>query len=294
MEKFPRVEDFMFSNGFKARAIHIVKDTPPEAILAKLAFDPFPCAVIPVSGGAKDFPRYLPNNGFLKMHSFIEAVVEVAFNKRIMLVDGGTNTGVMQLIGSFFEKISKSDPNCILPPLIGFVPEPKVNYPGASIEGRDPKADSLDPNHSCFVLVNDVQEWGDEVDSMFALVNSLSARLPSVSLIVNGGLTTLKEAVRNARDGREIIVIEGSLRATRAIIAAINGATENELTKILFDKLDNEVSLIDVNDNQYKQKLDNALSDLKEIAQYNKITRFGLDSTPVELTTLVIDKLGLT
>jgi hypothetical protein len=57
--------------------------------------------------------------------------------------------------------------------------------------------------------------------------------------------------------------------------------------------VDDEASLIDVEDVECKQKLDNALLNLKEITQYKKITRFGLDSSPLELTTLIVDKLGL-
>jgi hypothetical protein len=124
----------------------------------------------------------------------------------------------------------------------------------------------LEPNHPYFVFVRDVQDWGGEVDNMFALVNFLSRNMPSVALVVNGGLTTLSETVRNARYGREIIVLEGSQRAAKAIIAAINGKTEKELIEIL---LDPESKLIKPEDS--KQKLDNALSELREIGQYDKM-----------------------
>lgn len=293
-ETAPGTDDIAFPGNSRARTIHINKDTPAEEILAEFAFDPFPRAVIQISGGAKEFPRYLPNNGFAKMRDLIKSIVDMAFEKNIMLVDGGTNTGVMQLIGNFFKERRISNPKDNIPPLVGFVPELLVNYPGASIKGRDPEADSLDPNHPYFVLVKDAKVWGDEADSMFAFVNTLSMRIPSVSLIVNGGLATLKDAVHNVRYGREIIVIDGSQRATRAIIAAINGSTESELTKILLDRSNEGASLIDIKNHYYEQKLESALSDLTEIAQYKKITRFSLDASPVELTNLIVSKLGLT
>ena len=46
--------------------------------------------------------------------------------------------------------------------------------------------DILEPNHSGFVLVNGYH-WGDEVETMYGLAAYLSANVPSVTILVNGG-----------------------------------------------------------------------------------------------------------
>jgi hypothetical protein len=287
MEKFPRVDDFTFPNGSKARAIHIDKDTPAEAILAEFAFDPFPRAVIPITGGATHM-RYLTEDGFQSIHLLVNLVVDFAFEHNIILVDGATNTGVMEIIGSRYGYVRAQNATRTLPPLLGFVPFSLVNYP---IPNPNENDCNLDPNHPYFILVHGANVWGDEVESMFALVNTMATKIPSVALIVNGGLTTLKEAINNIRIGREIIVLGGGQRATKVIFAALDGANRKELTGILMDKTE---KLVSSDDPDFQQTLERALGQLSEIASYKKIIKFGNDKTPEELKSLLLQKLKLT
>jgi hypothetical protein len=286
MENSLCVDDFTFSNGSKARAIHVEKDTPAEAILAEFAFDPFPRAVIPISGGATHM-RYLTDDGFQPTRLLVNFVVDFAFEHNIMLVDGATNTGVMEIIGDHYGNIRARKPIRALPPLLGFVPFSLINYPIPSPNDND---HNLDPNHPYFVLVHGVNKWGDEVDRMFALVNAMATKIPSVALIVNGGLTTLKEAINNISIGREIIVLGGGQRATKVIFAALDGASHKELTEILLDKTE---KLVSTDALSIKQTLKEALCQLDKIASYEKISKFGNDKTPGELKFLLLQKLKL-
>jgi hypothetical protein len=117
----------------------------------------------------------------------------------------------------------------------------------------------------------------------------VTKNVPSISLIVNGGLTTLKEAVLNIRHGREIIVLDGGYRATKLIFAALDGASCDDLTSILMDENENLIR----SDNPDPQRaLKIALDQLDEIAKYQKIFRLRHDRTPNDLKEFLSLKLG--
>jgi hypothetical protein len=159
----PQKTEIQFPNGNIAQAIKVIRKTSPKSILKVLDLNPFPTAVIPISGGAK----YLSPIGFTRIYSFVEAVVDLAFEKNIMLVDGGTNTGVMEIIGKHYGFVQAQNPKKIIPPLIGFIPLPLVKLPGQEFTNEDVL---LQPHHPYFIFVHDAYEWGEEVESMFALV----------------------------------------------------------------------------------------------------------------------------
>jgi hypothetical protein len=285
MTKLPCTRTICFEHGLSARAVEVALDSDPIVILDQLALDPFPYGAMLISGGADDYPPCI----VAQTRRAIESVIRFAFDRHILLVDGGTNTGVMGIIGEIFAQVKRTSQTKRPPPLIGFVPKFMVTYAGAPCEPRCSKPAQLDPNHPYFVLVHGTKEWGGEIDCLFNLVGLISKRIPSIGIIANGGLTTLREAVYSVRQGKELIVFEGSKRAAEVIVAAIDGEPESELTRILRE----EPEVISPGDSRYEAKLEQALSQLREIAQYSKITRFSLHESPAKLTTLLSSKLEL-
>jgi hypothetical protein len=136
---------------------------------------------------------------------FTRGIAQVAASTRALIIDGGTQAGVMTIIGQAVAEQQRRST------LLGVAPAGSVAYPGklASMSGN--KCVPLDPNHSHFVLV-ETGEWGGETDTMYDLAKALSAGRPSVAILINGGSIAKSEVLHNVRQMRPIIVMEGSGR----------------------------------------------------------------------------------
>ena len=78
------------------------------------------------------------------------------------------------------------------------------NQPNSSLE---PLGDA----HTHFVLVEG-ENWGDELEPMYALVNALAEEASSIGILVNGGKGTENEVEENVSDDRKVMVLDGSGR----------------------------------------------------------------------------------
>lgn len=268
------------------------KDTLPQDILAGFNLNPLPKGIICISGGAKSFPRKVVKPT-ARLTEF--AIAPIVFEYNLLIIDGGTKAGVMQLIGQVLRKVKYGDPatqNTFLTqdcefetlPLMGFVPETKVTYHGAvPLPGREIE---LDHNHTYCVLVSEAQDWGEEVECMFAFIDYLAdaEHLPLVHIIANGGQVTIKEVYHSVQKERHIIVLEGSTRATQIIVAALDGASEKTLIDLFAEhKITTQM-----------HEVQETLSWLKEIMVYDKITRFDFWSGDHEkLKEIILSSLGL-
>lgn len=279
MTEIPVIETVKFENGALARIVGVFPDTPPQVVLESLKFPSMPCGVISISGGATAYPRSIKS----RTTELIYAVVNLAFKEQIAIVDGGTETGVMQITGECFARERAMWDNCVMPPLIGFAPAFMVTYPGAK-PPRYAEPTPLDSNHPYFVLLQGRHEWGSEVSGMFSFLRCLSQHIPSVAIIANGGLTTLEEALYGVRHGREIIIFEGSKRSAEAIIARMDGKSSQEIEQILY-----QTKLVASSNQRQVQKV---LADLEQIVTQGKITRFDVTQTPETLVDLLTQKLA--
>jgi len=201
-----------FSNGNQARAVYVPTGAEGAAIAAALQLPP-PRAVVMISGGASDMS---PIEMARLRTLLVEGVARVAAEESITLIDGGTQAGVMQMIGE--GRAARGGDA----PLIGVCPAALVTWPGGPADdARVP----LEPNHTHFVLT-DGDRWGAETETMFALAAALSNGIPSVAVLANGGSIARDEVLHHVRQGREIIVIRGSGRLADEIAAAVGGGTE--------------------------------------------------------------------
>jgi hypothetical protein len=130
---------------------------------------------------------------------FGRGIARAAANANAAIIDGGTQAGVMEMMGQgVADRGYKS-------PLIGVAPLALVTYPGSTGSGTTP----LDPNHSNFVLVQG-EKWGNETNTIFQLVSELRTTLPAVALLAGGGTTTRAEVLQAVRQNLTLLVIEGS------------------------------------------------------------------------------------
>jgi hypothetical protein len=283
-----RKQTLEFIGELRAQAIFVRKDTPPHSILEALSFDPCPRAAVTVSGGASDFPPNLIGRITELFECIMPALSE---HYQALFIDGGTHVGVMKILGEVLRHYQAfgsdlapgtlAGPGVCRPLLVGFAPEPLVAYPGLSDGSGRPA--QLDPNHAYFVLIREATSWGDEAESMFSFLDYLhrQKQLPVLSLIVNGGRITIQEAYQAAKQGRPIIVLEGTHRASELILAALDRAPEAELLALM-TKLSIAASL---------EAMEEILRWLQTIAAHPKVTRFNLLTGQPEDLWHLIDRL---
>lgn len=136
------------------------------------------------------------------------------------VVDGGTRTGVMRVMGQ-----ARRDSGADIP-LIGVAAEGTVVLPGMA-----PQADraELDPDHTHALIVPG-SRWGDEAPWISATAGALTAEgsLGSATLVVNGGELTYRDVQHSLMSRRPVIVVAGTGRTADAIAAASSGTAQDD------------------------------------------------------------------
>jgi SLOG in TRPM, prokaryote/SMODS and SLOG-associating 2TM effector domain 1/Protein of unknown function (DUF4231) len=122
-----------------------------------------------------------------------------------LIVDGGTQAGVMALVGQGVADRGRKTA------LLGVAPAGKVTYPDGPVDGNMADSAALDPNHSHFVLVESC-EWGGETETMYAIAEALAKTIPVVTVLINGGPLARDEVLRSVRQRWPIIVVQSSGR----------------------------------------------------------------------------------
>ncbi|GAC1434735.1 MAG: hypothetical protein NVS4B1_32160 [Ktedonobacteraceae bacterium] len=192
-------QSIVFPNGNQAHAVFLPSGTDVHDLPSLLQLPPFH-EFIMIAGGAGFMDGTLyPNLAQL----FTHGIAHLATTRKALVIDGGTQAGVMELMGTgIAEQQHRS-------PLLGISPAGRVSYPGSTEhEDRAP----LDPNHSHFVLV-ETDAWGGETATMYELAQLFSQGRPSVAIIINGGAIAIQEVLYNVRQKRPMIVLQGSGRA---------------------------------------------------------------------------------
>ena len=178
-----------------------------------------PQKVIILSGGAKFFNENYRNH---LTPLFTDGIVKAAVEQQALIIDGGTLSGVMALMGLSVSHY-KRQVN-----LLGVAPLNQVTYPGKEVFHHSLKfnADAshdniamLEPNHTHFVLV-EADDWGDETDTLINLAKEISINKKPVLVLVNGGLIAKKEVYEAVLQGWSIVIIAGSGRLADEIIEA--------------------------------------------------------------------------
>ena len=150
---------------------------------------------------------------------FEEGLAPLADALGACVIDGGTDAGVMALIGQARAKLGASFP------LIGVTASGTVK-PDDSAAGRAATA-SLEPNHTHVVLVPGAR-WGDESQWLADVATWIAGDAPSVTMVVNGGAVTVDDAELSVAAGRPVLVIAGSGRAADELAAAMQKPSQDQ------------------------------------------------------------------
>jgi hypothetical protein len=201
-------EEIAFDNGNHAVVVTVPRDTDAQTILKALDIAQ-PHALIMVFGGAKG----LDDSRKARLAElFTDAIAPAAAELGALIIDGGTQSGVMAMMG---EAVARYPGTC---QLLGIAPKGKITHP--EIAGASAVSDGapLEPNHSHFVLVESA-EWGGETGKMLELAGAF--KMPVVAILVNGGAIAADEALRCVRNGWQLLVVEGSGRFANELSVAV-------------------------------------------------------------------------
>ena len=145
------------------------------------------------------------------------AVIPVVDGCRGAVVDGGTDAGIMRLIGQVRSASGASFP------LVGVAAEGTVAA-ASGAQPNDGEAAELEPHRTHVILVPG-DSWGDESPWLAAVVSAIAGEEPSATLVVNGGEVTYADVEQSLAGGRPVLVLAGTGRTADAVAAAAAGRT---------------------------------------------------------------------
>ncbi len=204
-----------FNQGQTATAVQVSEPAELSEVLQQMGLIGSRPILVIVGGASQ-----ISEADFVRIQSlFVKVLAPIAQNLGAYVVDGGTDAGVMQMIGNARNQINAQFP------LIGVAPIAKVILPNQTEPTND--ATPLEPHHTHFVLVPG-SHWGDESPWMAQVATILSGGAPSVTVLINGGEITFTDAVNSVIAERLVMVIAGSGRTADKLVSALHGETTDE------------------------------------------------------------------
>ncbi|MCP4352787.1 MAG: SLATT domain-containing protein [Desulfobacterales bacterium] len=188
-----------FPNGNTAKLINTPVNAEPDDFLERLDLPP-PKALIIAVTGAKGFDEATRPRLY---QLFSRGIARAAANIDALIIDGGTCSGGMAMMGeSVADRGYKSA-------LIGISPAGRVTWPGHPDQDKTP----LDPNHTHFILV-DTPDWSGEISTKFRFAEHLRGNndIPVITVLANGGKISRTEVLSCVRLGSPVIVFKGTGR----------------------------------------------------------------------------------
>jgi hypothetical protein len=205
-------------------ACHSVATSASEASLLALLKPKAYASVLLVFGGADD----LDKTKFLDIKLLLRrGLLAAATKHQSIILDGGTQSGIMQLMG---EAVAEENDKI---QLVGIAPEAKVSFPGKTGTDLAP----MDPNHTDFFLVEGA-DWGDETATIFKLAGALcktdkDTNLPTMAVLAGGGKIAGQEILTAVRKGISVLVIRNSGGFADELAAAWDKRIEPQADNVL-------------------------------------------------------------
>ena len=173
-------------------AVNIAENSEIPEALNQLGI-PHPKPVIVLVGGASGI-------GWLDkfpMRKAISIITKLAQETGSVVLDGGTQAGIMKEIGHQRKKEKFSFP------LVGVVFD-------SLIIKEDPKS-ILDPNHTHFFLIPG-DDWGDESAWISKIATSIAGDNKSITILVNGGNISRTDVEYSLLENRPVFIMRGTGR----------------------------------------------------------------------------------
>jgi hypothetical protein len=184
------------------RAVNITGDKDIQEALIQLEI-PHPKPVIVLVGGAGGI-------GWLDkfpMRKAIRIIARLAEETQSVVVDGGTQAGIMTEIGK------QRKQNKFSFPLIGVVFD--------SLLMKQQPGSILDPNHTHFFLIPG-DDWGDESAWISKIATQIAGDKKSITVLVNGGQISRTDVGYSILEDRPAFVMRGTGRMADKITLGEN------------------------------------------------------------------------
>lgn len=178
--------------GVPAKAVNISEDAEIHGALAEMGI-PHPRNVIVLVGGAGGI-RWLEK---FPMRKAVGVVARLAEETQSVVIDGGTQAGIMTEIGQQRKR------NGFTFPLIGVVFD--------SLIMKEEPTSILDPNHTHFVLIPG-DGWGDESAWISKIATRIAYEQRSITVLINGGDISRQDVEYSLLENRPTFVIRGTGR----------------------------------------------------------------------------------
>jgi hypothetical protein len=176
-----------------------------------------PRPVIVVIGGATGLDTKSAASAATALRGVAPGVVSAAANSGAAIVDGGTDAGLMAIMGSALAAAG------VDVPLLGVAPAGRVLLPGQRLgSGEVAETDGaveLQRNHSHFILA-DANEWGGETPLLIESAAALAGGAQVAVVVAAGGRVTQAEVAAAAARGWPIFVIGGTGGVAQRLAAA--------------------------------------------------------------------------
>lgn len=210
------ITTYAFDNGHTASSIRVETESDLYSLPKYFGVVRSRPVLVLVGGASKMEPE-----AFTRLQRFFnEVLAPIAETLNVTAIDGGTDCGVMQLMGQARTQIGGTFP------LIGVCAIGTIALP----DGTPPisqDAAPLEPNHTHFVFVPG-NDWGAESPWLAKLATSLAGNAPSCTLVSNGGEITWKDVGCSVDAERPTVVIQGSGRTADAIAQAVRGEASDD------------------------------------------------------------------
>lgn len=215
-----------FSSRLSAQAIRIRRKSELSDSLRELGLVPSRSVIVLVGGAGGLMDRELDRLRPL----FTESIAPLAEETGAVVIDGGTDSGIMSLMG----RARSISPYHF--PLIGIAVEKLVTWPNFTNSSFDPPTNgqtALESHHTHFILVPG-SDWGEESVWISQIANMLAGSLQSVTVLINGGDIAYQDVAHSARHRRQVIVVAGSGRTADIFTDTMSGITaESRASKLL-------------------------------------------------------------
>lgn len=192
-----------FPNGQTPLAVRAHFPLNPQNVINALDLHaPTPAFLISGGAGAMDTQSMMSSRTTIE-----DGLARFLHDHQVTLIDGGTATGVMQLVGLARQRRGYTFP------LIGVAPDAVVWMPGR--ERTDAHMADLDAFHTHFVLT-DGDDFGAESETLINLAYALCGQgtRPRLCIVVNGGQIVKREVHRMTTQAPRfpVLVLEGTGR----------------------------------------------------------------------------------
>jgi|SRR5215216_110444 len=186
------ISQISFKGDNTAKAAYISDNADIVKAIEELHV-PHPKTVIVLIGGAAGI-------GWLDkfpMRKAIGIVARLAEETQSIIIDGGTQAGIMTEIGK------QRNRNRFSFPLIGVVFD-------SLLMKEDPQS-ILDPNHTHFFLIPG-EDWGDESAWISKIATNIAGDKKSITILVNGGNISRTDIEYSLLEDRPALVMRGTGR----------------------------------------------------------------------------------